>query len=60
MQADPVLEKELRVLHADLQAAEMAMGHSGHSLSTGDLKACPHNDTLPPIGPHLLEQGHTT
>jgi hypothetical protein len=58
-QADMVLEKELRVLHLDQQAAE-SMCHTGCSLSTGYLKAHPHSDTLLPIRPHLLEQGHTS
>ena len=30
------------------------MCHTGSSLSIGDLKAYPHNDTLPPTRPHLL------
>ena len=28
--------------------------YTGHSLSIGDSKACPHSDTLPPTRPHLL------
>ena len=41
VQADMVLEKELRDLHLDGQAAERGLCHTGHSLSTGDLKAHP-------------------
>ena len=33
IQADMVLEKELRVLHPDPQAAEAPVCHTGHSLS---------------------------
>ena len=40
LQADMVLEKELRVLHLDLQATEETC-HTGYSLSIGDLKAHP-------------------
>ena len=28
--------------------------HTGHSLSIGDLKACPYSSTLPSTRPHLL------
>jgi hypothetical protein len=41
MQADMVLEKELRVPHVDLQAANETVCHTSHSLSRGDLKAHP-------------------
>ena len=57
IQADMLLEKELRVLHLDLQAAERDH-HTGSSLGMVDLKAWPHNDTLCPTKPYLL-QGHT-
>jgi hypothetical protein len=52
-----VLEKELRVLHLDLKAAE---GEAGCSLSVEDLKAHPHNDTLLTTRLHLLQQGLTS
>jgi hypothetical protein len=40
IQADMLMEKELRVLHPDQQAAEgKTMSDTGHSLSIGDLKA---------------------
>ena len=60
MQADMVLEKELSVLHLDPQAAEAAVYSTEHSLSKGDLKACPCSDVLPPTRPHLLQQGLTS
>jgi hypothetical protein len=60
MQADMVLEKELRVLHLDPQTAKAAVNHTGHSLIIGDLKAHPLSDTLSPTRPHLLPQGHTS
>ena len=54
MLADMVLEKELRALHLDLQAAEGTVCHTGCCLSIGDLKACPYSDTssnkaIPPL-----------
>jgi hypothetical protein len=58
IQADMVLEKELRILHLDWKATGNC--YTGQSLSIGDLKACPHNDTLPPTRPHPLQQGHTS
>ena len=54
MQADMVLQKELRVLCLDPQAAEGDCVHTGYILSIGDLKVHPHNDTLPPTKTHLL------
>jgi hypothetical protein len=58
-----VLEK-LRVLHLDTKVARRKLSSSGNqeeqlfytglSLSTGGLKACLHNDKLPPTRPHLL------
>ena len=55
MQAGMVLEKELRVLHLDLQAAGDSEPNWAY-LSLRDLKAQPHNDTLPQTRPHLLQQ----
>jgi hypothetical protein len=61
MQADMVLEKELRVLYPHpLAAAGETMSHTGHSLSTGDIKAHPHSDTFLPTRSHLLQQGHNS
>jgi hypothetical protein len=56
MQAGMVLEKEVRVLHLDLQAADedCAQMDTGHSLNIYALKACLHSDTLSPTKPHLL------
>jgi len=56
VQADMVLEKELRVLHLDPKAARRKFFIcTGQSLSArGDLKARPHGDTLPPTRPRLL------
>jgi hypothetical protein len=34
--------------------------HTECSLSKGDLKTCPHNDTLSSTKPHPLQQGHTS
>lgn len=52
VQADRVLEKELRVPHLDPQAVE---GHfSAQCRNMGDLKANPYSDTLPPTSPYLL------
>ena len=53
MQADMMLEKELRVLHLDPQAAEGTVSHTGHSLSTGDLEAHP-------TVTNFLQEGHTS
>jgi hypothetical protein len=54
VQADMVLEKELRGLHLDLQAAEGGtMFLTGQSWSIGDHKVHPQSDTLPPTRPHL-------
>jgi hypothetical protein len=52
VQANMVLEKELRVLRLDPQAAEGS--HTGYSLSIGHLKAHPDSGTFPPTRPHLL------
>jgi hypothetical protein len=52
-QADMVLEKELRVLHLDWQAAGRESG-TGPGLSFWSLKAHPPSDTLPPSRPHVL------
>ena len=57
MQADMVLEKELRALHLDLRAAEGDYdGRSSWSIL--DIKAHLHSDTLPPTRSHLLQQRH--
>lgn len=58
MQAAMVLEKALRVLHVDLQAAEGACEPTGQSLGIGALKARPHHDTLPPTRPYILTVAH--
>ena len=50
-QAGLVLEKELRVLHLDLQAAGSGC-HTGCSLDVWVLKACPSD--------HFLQEGHTS
>jgi hypothetical protein len=62
LQADMVLEKELRVLHLDPKAARRIFDlfHTGQSFSIGDLKAYPNSDTLPPTRLHLLQQDHTS
>ena len=54
MQEDMVLEKELRVLHLDSQAAE-----GDCSLRLGDLEARLYNGTLLLTRPHPPQQGHT-
>lgn len=51
MQAD--LEKELRALYLDLQAAGDC--YAGASLSTRSLKDHLHTDPLPPTRPNLLK-----
>lgn len=51
--ADVVLEKELSVLQLHPQAADANVS-LGVALSTGDLRAHPHSDTLPPTRPRLL------
>jgi hypothetical protein len=48
-----MLEKELGVLYLYLQAAEGDCV-TGLSLTTGDFKASPYSDTLPPTRTHLL------
>ncbi|KAL6063777.1 hypothetical protein STEG23_011767 [Scotinomys teguina] len=55
MHVDMVLEKELVVLHLDLQAAEAIVYHTEHSLSKGDLKVHRHNDTFPPISDPVVK-----
>lgn len=49
------LEKELRVVYLDLQAAEGDWAHTGQSLSIGHLKASPPTVTIPLTRPHLLQ-----
>ena len=53
MQADMVLDEEMRVLHLDLQVVE-GNCHIRPSLSIGDLKTHLHSDTLPPPRPYIL------
>ena len=72
VQAGMVLQRQLGVLHPDLNAAEgdcltraarRLECYSGWSLNIGDLKAHPHSDTLPPpnsatpCGPSIQTQG---
>ena len=54
MRADMVLEKELRVLHLDPQAAEETVSYTGYSLSIGDLKVYHRSDVLFPTRSHFL------
>jgi hypothetical protein len=58
IQADMMLEKELRVLHLE-GSRRLTVSHTGWSLSIGDLKAHSHSDTLL-LRPHLFLQGHTS
>ena len=51
MQADMVLEKELRVLHIDLQAI-------GEAVTLGLARAC-ETSKLASTVTHFLQQGHT-
>ena len=51
IQADMVLDTELRVLHLDPQATKKSVSYTGLSLSIGDLNTQTHSDTLP-------QQGH--
>jgi hypothetical protein len=60
VQADMVLEKELRILHLDPMTARKRFFYTGQNLSIGDPKAYLHSDTLPLTRPHLLQQGHTS
>jgi hypothetical protein len=53
LQADVVLEKELRDLHLYLKAARRWL-----SLSIGDFKTHPHSNTLPLTRTYILQQGH--
>jgi hypothetical protein len=54
VQAAIMMEKELKVLHLDLQTGWRRLFYTGHSLSIGDLKAHPHSDTLSLTRSHLL------
>jgi hypothetical protein len=56
VQADMVLEKELRVLRLDLQAVEGdCVPHCcSLSIEERDLKACPQSNTFPPTTPCLI------
>ena len=56
MQADTVL-KEPRVLHLNPRQHKINHVHTGWSLSTGDLKAHTHSDTLPPTNPYFQVSG---
>ena len=51
MQADLVLEKELRVLHLDQQAAKETVSHIVHRLSIYALRVLP-------TEVHFLQQRH--
>jgi hypothetical protein len=53
MKANMVLEKEMRVLHLDLQASEVKT-----EIHWPDLKVHPHNGTLPPTKSYLFQKGH--
>ena len=55
VQADVVLE--LRVLH--LAGNRKSTDSLGGILSIGNLKSCPHSDTLPPVRSYSLQQSHT-
>jgi hypothetical protein len=57
MQVDTVLEKELRVLHLDLQAAGRESDWAW--LEYLSPQSPPPTAVLPPTRPHLLQQGHT-
>lgn len=59
MPANMVLEKELRVVHVDLQAEGETIYHIGHSFSIEYSKAYLQGDTLPTTQLQLLQQGHT-
>ena len=48
------MEKELRVLHLDLQATGNKLCAILSIACTKDLKAHPHSDILSPIQPHFL------
>jgi hypothetical protein len=54
-----VLDKELRVIHLDLLAAEVKTEKHRHDLSFLGLKAHLHSDTLPPTRLYPLGEGHT-
>jgi hypothetical protein len=55
VQADIVQEKGLRVLYPDPKAARRRLDSLlGTALSTGDLKAYTHSNTLPPTRPLLI------
>ena len=53
IEADIVLEKELRALHLDLQTGEKGCV-TGHSFSRGDITACLHSKVFPLTRPYLL------
>jgi hypothetical protein len=53
VQADRRLEKELRVLNQNQQAARSEL------VELLELQSPPHSDTLPPTKPYPLQQGHT-
>jgi hypothetical protein len=58
MQANMVLEKELRVLCLDLQTAKVKVTVARLELLRP--QSPPDGDTLPPIMPNLLQQCHTS
>jgi len=46
IQADRVLEMELRVLHLDPQTVKETVHHAKHRLIIGDLQTCPHGGNI--------------
>jgi hypothetical protein len=61
MQADLVLEKDLRVLHLNLKATMRKLGfHFRQSLRIGNLKPHHHSDKHSPRRGYLLQQGHSS
>ena len=67
VQADMIMEKELRVLNLDLKAArrlfcrQLGEGSLMHwvEFEQMNLKTYPHSDTLPPTRPHPFQQSFT-
>ena len=53
IQADMVLEKELRVLHLDPVATRRLSSTLGKAKALGVLKAHLHSDSFSPTRPHL-------
>ena len=59
LQEGTVLEMELRVLHPDLKPPRKSDSSILGRAALETLKVCLHSNTLPPVRPHLLHQGHT-